>query len=270
VAVVELRDRDALARFFRERPGAHAYELGDLDDFFWPHTRWLGWKPDGRLEQIALLYDEPDPPVLLAFAEEPVDGMAALLRSLVDDLPHAVYAHLSPGLLDALAPGLVPAHDPAAHLKLALVDPAALVRYDTAECQLLSSADLGEVERFYEHAYPGTWFQARMLETGRYVGIRRDGELACVAGVHVWSPEWRVACLGNVATVPAVRGEGLATAACARLCRVLREDGIDVISLNVRADNTAAIRAYEKLGFAHAADYVEVMLEAPDARERSS
>ena len=51
------------------------------------------------------------------------------------------------------------------------------------------------------------------------------------------------------------------TAACARLCRLLLDDGIDTISLNVRADNAAAIRAYEKLGFAHAAEYVEVVLE---------
>jgi predicted GNAT family acetyltransferase len=104
-----------------------------------------------------------------------------------------------------------------------------------------------------------------MLETGRYVGIRRNGELACVAGVHVWSPEWRVACLGNVATLPAARGEGLATAACAGLCSILLGDGIDVISLNVSADNAPAIRTYEKLGFALAAGYVEVMLSAPDA-----
>ena len=114
---------------------------------------------------------------------------------------------------------------------------------------------------------PGTWFQPRMLETGRYVGIRRDGELVSVAGVHVWSPRWRVACLGNVATLPSARGEGLATAACASLCRMLLADGIDVISLNVRADNAAAIRAYEKLGFVHAADYVEVMLEAATGAE---
>ena len=87
MAVVELRDRDALARFFRERPAVHAYELGDLDDFFWPHTRWLGWMPDGRVEQVALLYDEPDPPVLLAFAEEPARGMTALLGSLAGELP---------------------------------------------------------------------------------------------------------------------------------------------------------------------------------------
>jgi RimJ/RimL family protein N-acetyltransferase len=270
MAVVELRDRDALAQFFRDRPAVHAYELGDLDDFFWPHTRWLGWMPNGRVEQVALLYDEPDPPVLLALAEEPAAGMAALLRSLVETLPQAVYAHLSPGLVDVLVPRLVPAGDPAQHLKLGLIDPRPLARYDTAECELLSSADLEEVERFYAHAYPRTWFQPRMLETGRYVGVRRGPELACVAGVHVWSPEWRVACLGNVATAPAARGEGLATAACARLCRVLLDDGIDVLSLNVRADNAAAIRAYEKLGFAHAADYVEVMLTAPATGDRPS
>ncbi len=270
MAVVELRDRDVLARFFRGRPAVHAYELGDLDDFFWPHTRWLGWMPNGRVEQVALLYDEPDPPVLLALADEPAAGMATLLRSLAGELPHAVYAHLSPGLVDALAPQLVPARGPAGHLKLGLVDPGTLAGHDTAECELLSSADLEEVERFYAHAYPGTWFQPRMLETGRYVGVRRGDQLACVAGVHVWSPEWRVACLGNVATAPAARGEGLATAACAHLCRVLLGDGIDVISLNVRADNAAAIRAYEKLGFAHAADYVEVMLEAPATSERPS
>ncbi len=270
MAVVELRDRDVLARFFRERPAVHAYELGDLDDFFWPHTRWHGWVPNGHVEQVALLYDEPDPPVLLAFAEEPAAGMAALLRSLADALPTAVYAHLSPRLVESLAPGLVPTRDPALHLKLGLADPDRLARYDTAPCEPLSPADLDEVERFYAHAYPGTWFQPRMLETGRYVGVRRGEELVCVAGVHVWSPTWRVACLGNVATAPAARGEGFATAACARLCRVLREDGIDVISLNVRADNAAAIRAYEKLGFTQAADYVEVMLTAPETGVRPS
>jgi predicted GNAT family acetyltransferase len=99
-----------------------------------------------------------------------------------------------------------------------------------------------------------------MLETQRYVGIRDGADLVCVAGVHVWSQEWRVAALGNVATLPEARGRGLATTACAHLCSMLLGDGIDTISLNVRADNAAAIAAYEKLGFAHAADYVEVPL----------
>ena len=71
MTLVELRDRDELASFFRRRPEVHAYELGDLDDFFWPHTRWFGWLVEDRLEQVALLYGEPDPPVLVALAEDP-------------------------------------------------------------------------------------------------------------------------------------------------------------------------------------------------------
>jgi len=151
--------------------------------------------------------------------------------------------------------------EPVAHRKLGLVRPELLDDNDREAVDPLGPAELEEVERFYARAYPGTWFQARMLETGRYVGIRRDGALVCLAGVHVWSPTWRVAALGNVATLPEARGAGLATAACARLCRLLLDDGIETISLNVRADNAAAIRAYEKLGFGQAADYVEVVLE---------
>jgi predicted GNAT family acetyltransferase len=263
VAVVEVRDREAIACFLRRRAAVHAYELGDLDDFFWPHTRWLTWQRDGRIEQLALLYDEPDPPVLLALAEEPQEGMADLLRAVAPSLPRSLYAHLSPGLVPALAPSLEPMTEQVAHHKLGLVDPERLSQHDTADIELLGPPDLDEIERFYASAYPGTWFHARMLETGRYVGIRRAGSLACVAGVHVWSPAWGVATLGNVATLPEARGLGLATAACARLCLILLGDGIDVVSLNVRADNRAALRAYEKLGFAHAADYVEVTCRAP-------
>ena len=258
VGVVELRDRGVIAAFCRRRPAVHAYSLGDLDDFFWPHTRWLGWERGGKLEQIVLLYDEPDPPVLLALAEPPADGMGELLASIGDELPPRLYAHLTPGLLEAL-PGFAPTSPPAEHLKLGLVDASRLDGHGDGAVQL-GPKDLDEVLAFYERAYPGTWFEPRMLETRRYVGIR-DGELLCVAGVHVWSPAWRVAALGNVATLPEARGRGLATTACADLCRLLLDDGIEVIALNVRADNRSAILAYERLGFAHAADYVEVPLQ---------
>lgn len=249
-----------------------AYLLGDLDDFFWPHTRWHAWAPDGELEQLALVYDETDPPVLLAFAEGGEPGtmqMATLLQALAADLPPRLYAHLTPGLLAALAPGLVPVTEPVLHAKLGLSDPSLLAAHDTEQTDLLGPDDLEEVEAFYARAYPDTWFQQRMLETHRYVGIRRGSELACIAGVHVVSRDYRVAALGNVATLPAARGAGLATAACARLCRLLLDDGIDVVSLNVRADNAPALRAYGKLGFEHAADYVEVLLGPPAQPARS-
>ncbi len=259
VGVVELRDRDFIARFCRRRPAVHAYALGDLDDFFWPHTRWLAWEGADGLEQLVLLYDEPEPPVLLALAEPPAERMAELLEAIDGELPACVYAHLSHGLMGSLAPGLVPSSPPVAHRKLGLVDPTRLEGHGDGAVPL-GPDDLDEVLAFYERAYPGTWFEPRMLETRRYVGIREAEGLVCVAGVHVWSPEWRVAALGNVATRPDARGRGLATAACADLCRRLFEDGVDVIALNVRADNRAAIHAYERLGFTQAADDLEVPL----------
>ena len=268
--VVEPRDREEIASFLRRRPAVHAYALGDLDDFFWPHTRWLGLAHDGRLAQVALVYDEPDPPVLLALAEQPEETMAELLVAAVDRLPPTLYAHVTPSLLADIEPALVAATEPVAHKKLGLVHPEALDGYDTEAVDPLGPGELDEVEQFYAHAYPGTWFQARMLETGRYVGIRRAGELPASRECTSGRPRGGSRALGNVATAPEARGAGLATAACARLCRILLDDGIDTISLNVRADNAAAIRAYEKLGFAHAADYLEVVLSSREMRDALS
>ena len=125
---------------------------------------------------------------------------------------------------------------------------------------MLEESDLPELDTFYRRAYPETWFTARMLATGRYVGVRREGRLACVAGVHVYSPTWGAAALGNVATLPELRGQGLAQGACAALCLLLLGDGIETIALNVRADNDAAIAAYARLGFETVTPYWEAAL----------
>lgn len=241
MAVVELEDRERIAAFLRRNAQAHVYELGDLDDFDWPYTRWFGWEHAGRLEQIALLYSEPAVPVLLWIAEEPLDAMEDLLRQIRGALPATLYVH--------------------ATTKLALARDDLVTRY-TIEVELLGGADLDEIEAFYEAAYPDTWFVPRLLETGRYVGVRRGGRLGCVAGVHVHSPTFGVTALGNVATLPELRGQGLARGACAALCLLLLGDGIETIALNVRADNAAAVAVYTQLGFERAAAYTEASLVA--------
>jgi ribosomal protein S18 acetylase RimI-like enzyme len=261
MSLVELRDRYAIAAFYRRNPAVHAYELGDLDDFFWPYTRWFGWQSDEALTQLALLYAEHDLPVLLALAEEPAGDMHRLLGELLPALPDRAYGHLSPSLVEVVRERytLGPVSP---HVKMRLTRPELLTARATDRAVLLGPADLAEVTAFYEQAYPGTWFAPRMLESGRYVGLREDGRLVCVAGVHVWSPRWGVAALGNVATLPELRGRGLAQAACAELCRLILADGIDTIGLNVHAGNAPAIAAYHKLGFESVAEYVEVPLEA--------
>ena len=260
MTVIELEDKEQIAAFLRRTPRAHAYELGDLDDFDWPHTRWFGWEHDGRLEQIALLYSEPAVPVLLAIAETPLGAMDDLLRAIRSSLPPVLYVHVTAPLLDTLAERwTIEGANP--HLKLALARNDLLADH-AVPVEILGSADLDDIETFYAAAYPGTWFVPRMLATGRYVGIRQNGRLVCVAGVHVHSPTWRVAALGNVATLPELRGQGLARGACAALCLLLLADGIETIALNVRADNTAAMAAYTRLGFESVAAYTEASLIA--------
>ncbi|MSO95546.1 MAG: GNAT family N-acetyltransferase [Thermoleophilia bacterium] len=260
MAFVELEDRNTIAAFLRRNAHAHVYELGDLDDFDWPHTRWFGWTRDGRLEQIALLYTAPAVPVVIAIAEKPLGAMADLLRAARDLLPPVLHAHVTAPLLDTLAERWrIEAARP--HLKLALMRSDLLAGY-AVPVEILGPADLDEIETFYAAAYPGTWFVPRMLETGRYVGIRQNGQLVCVVGVHVYSPTWRVAALGNIATLPELRGQGLARGTCAALCLLLLADGAETIALNVQADNAAALQAYARLGFEAAAVYTEATLVA--------
>jgi RimJ/RimL family protein N-acetyltransferase len=258
--LVEVADREILAAVLRQNRDAHVYEIGDLDDAEWPHTRWLGWAADDGLEQVALLYLRPQTPVMIAIAEPPAGAMESLLRAALEELPSPLYVHATARLLDVLEArfGVVEAHT---HLKLALRLPGEIDRH-AVPVDVLGTEDLEDLDELYREAYPGTWFEPHQLDTGRYVGIREDGRLVCVAGLHVYSPAYGVAALGNVATLPAARGRGLAQGACAALCRLLLDDGIATIALNVRADNIAARRAYERIGFETVAEYVEASLAA--------
>jgi ribosomal protein S18 acetylase RimI-like enzyme len=112
----------------------------------------------------------------------------------------------------------------------------------------LGPADAGEAVAFYAASYPTGYFEPVNLERGPYVAIRDHRGIAAVAGVHVYSPARRVASLGNIATRPDARGRGLARRVTAALCRLL-QDEIDVIGLNVRADNAVAIACYRGVGF---------------------
>ncbi|MDG4786319.1 GNAT family N-acetyltransferase [Micromonospora sp. WMMD1102] len=245
------RDRNELADLLRRDPHLHAYELGDLDDFYWPYTNWYRCG-----DAVALLYHGAPRPVLLALHRSPA-VLAELLTGLLPLLPRHFEAHLSPGGVEVLARDY-PVRTRGAHLKMALTDPDRLARVAPAG-EVLTEADVAELTAFYQAAYPGNWFDPRMVETGHYVGLRRDGGLVAVAGVHVWSPRYRVSALGNVTTAPAYRGQGLGSTVVATLCRRLLET-VDTVALNVAAENTAAYKLYDRLGFTPVAEYTEYVV----------
>jgi predicted GNAT family acetyltransferase len=100
-----------------------------------------------------------------------------------------------------------------------------------------------------------------MVQTGWYYGIRQEQAIVSVAGVHVYSAQYKVAALGNVTTHPSVRGRGLARTVCARLCQDLIQNGVEQIGLTVKTDNAPAIALYTILGFELIAEFGAYLLE---------
>jgi ribosomal protein S18 acetylase RimI-like enzyme len=249
-----LRDRSRLEEFLRRDPWLHLYELGDLDDFYWPHTTWYGLAEDEELRAVCLLYTGREPPTLIALGGRSAP-VRALLEGVRDRLPPAFYAHLSPGVAASLRPSFeLVSHG--LHLKMALSDPPRDLLDAAVQTEPLGPEDEGELLELYTTAYPDHWFDPRMLETGQYLGIRDEGQLVSAGGVHVWSPRLGVAALGNIVTHPDWRGHGLGTAVTAALCRNLRER-TPLIGLNVGADNLLAIHCYRRIGFRVVTEYEE-------------
>ncbi|MFN8059957.1 MAG: GNAT family N-acetyltransferase [Vicinamibacterales bacterium] len=115
----------------------------------------------------------------------------------------------------------------------------------------LGRANLGELRRLYADGDaagdgPG-FFMESALDDGVFYGAYEDGALIAVAGTHVVARSEGAATIGNVYTRRDRRGRGWGRAATDAVLRELAD--VAVVGLNVRADNTTAIRVYESLGF---------------------
>ena len=258
---VFLHDKNVIERYLRRDPALHIYELGDLDDFFWPYTCWFAAFEEDQVASLFLLYAGMELPVVLVEAENQQDRarLTALFVSSLGLLPSRFYSHLSPGIVDVLREQYT-LESHGLYLRMKLVDESRLEGLDLSHTEQLAADGCAEVADFYNQAYPGNWFDARMLETGCYYGVRRAGRLVSAAGIHVYSPHYGVAAIGNITTLPEYRGQGLGALVTARVCRELLKT-VRVVGLNVRADNIPAIRCYHKLGFQKVAEYEEWMVE---------
>lgn len=262
--VETLEERAAIERFLRRSATAHIYALADLDDAFWPDTRWFATRgSDGGIDALCLVLEKLALPIFYGVAEPRHRATLALARALVPRLPRRFFVNLPLGYESAFAD----THEIAPHgeyVKMKLEDAGALARFELPGIERLGPEHAPELEDFYgKRAYrddEGRGFYAHyMLEQFPWFGLREHGELVSVAGVHVFSQRYGVAALGNVATTPARRGRGLARAVCARLARELAAR-VPLVGLNVATANSAARRCYEALGFRAVLRYEEAVL----------
>jgi len=259
-----LHDKDTIETFLRGNVFLNIYSLGDLDDFFWPYTTWYALTGSAGIRAVALMYTGGSLPCFHALAEDnEAIYVEELLRCLMPILPRRFHAHLILWSESILAERYC-LRPYGRHERMALKDKSQLANIDTSEAEGLSMSNLSEIRSLFATAYPGNYFEPRMLETKQYFGIRQAGELVSVAGVHVCSACYGVAALGNITTHPDYRGRGYGRIVTARVCKSLLSE-IDHIGLNVKADNISAIRCYEKLGFEVIGSFgeFEVELKSP-------
>ncbi|MFD3722174.1 GNAT family N-acetyltransferase [Streptomyces sp. NPDC058674] len=255
-----LHDRSALAARFGRDPAMHLMELGDLDDLLWPHTSWYTVSESGP---VALVYAVGEIPTVLAFSRPGEAGeLEELAGALLPVLPRRFFGHVT-GAVGKVLESAYAARSQAALLRMVLTDPGPAARHPGGPWRPapLGRSDLPELLELFAQAYPGNWFDHRMLDTGQYVGARQEGRLVAVAGVHVHSAAYRVAAIGNVATHPGVRGRGAGGACVAELCRRL-DGSVEHIGLNVRADNATAVGLYRRLGFREVTGFTEALYTA--------
>lgn len=125
----------------------------------------------------------------------------------------------------------------------------------------LTAEDVPDMLDLTARTEPGP-FRDRTIELGGYVGIRRGGVLAAMAGRRMSapghdSPGWTE--VSAVCTDPAFRGQGLATRLIRAVAAGIRAQG-DEVFLHVRDSNTGAIALYERIGFTRLAPVAVTVL----------
>lgn len=237
------RDRAALARILdRDRAWA-LYALADLDDGLFEQCEW--WvSGDG----LALVFHG------LAIRPLFVMGPTADVRTLLQEIPVASgYLNLRAEHADA-SDGVFQFASRHGMCRMLLERFVGV----PGETTPLSSPDLPEIEALYASGSGGgIAFAPAQLETGVFRGVRRDGVLVAVAGAQVLSVERSVAAVGNVFVRPEWRGRGLAQCTLSATVAATLDRGVQTIGLNVERNNTAAVTAYERLGFRPVLQYVE-------------
>jgi ribosomal protein S18 acetylase RimI-like enzyme len=123
----------------------------------------------------------------------------------------------------------------------------------------LGPADVPEMLDLAARTRPGP-FLPRTIEFGGYLGIRRDGVLAAMAGERLRPPGWTE--ISAVCTAPEFRGQGLATRLTLAVTAAIRNRG-DTPFLHAAAENVSAIRLYSALGFGLRRQAEFVVVRAP-------
>jgi ribosomal protein S18 acetylase RimI-like enzyme len=252
-----ITDRAAIRSLLEtDRPWA-VYALGDLAPGFFEHCEWFGTTK--RAPALALLYRAFDTPVLFALGE------AATVEGILEEISPEprLYLSIRPEILPLIKARYRVSHEQA--MWRMILDPAHFRPEPAEGCVRLGPADRPELEQLYadgEATGEGPdFFTPAMLEEGVFFGVREKEGLVAAAGTHLVVPAEGVAAIGNVYTRRDRRGRGFAGQATSAVVRELLRMNLRTVALNVAQNNAAALRVYERLGFARYGAFYEGVAE---------
>lgn len=127
-----------------------------------------------------------------------------------------------------------------------LVQTDALQARPDAEAIELGADDATDMLDIVARNQPGP-FRPRTYELGRYIGIRREGRLIAMAGERLHPEGWTE--ISAVAVDADHRRQGLASRLVSDVAFHIQQRG-DRAFMHASAENTGAIAAYIRLGFA--------------------
>jgi GNAT superfamily N-acetyltransferase len=237
-----------------------AFALADLSPEHRGYCEW--YLPDGTnagTNAVILVYRGFEPPLFFAL------GAVADVMTMMPEVSSQpqFYVSVRDGLLDQLARSGYHVHDAKTLYRMVLRSDIRTLAKDS-RAERLGPGDYGQLTRLYEDGEASgerpPFFQQSSLDSGVYFGVRENGALVAAAGTLVYAQEESVACVGNVYVRRDSRSRGLASAVTSAVAGELLERGISTIALNVRSDNLAAVRVYERLGFARYCEYQEALV----------
>ncbi len=248
--VRRLSDKAAILSVLEKDRLYAAYAVGDLQAGLFEQCQWAVAEGANGPVALVMTFAGLQPPVLFAMGE--AGGVSAILQYGIG--PGHAYITVRPEVLQSVAQSY--RLDQPQQMWRMAVDRTSF-RPVAGPTVRLEPADVGALNELYAWG-PAGFFSGYQLERGVYYAVAEGNRLVAVAGTHIVAPEYSIAAVGNVFTHPDFRGRGYAAACTSAVVADLLDMGCPTVVLNVRQDNAAAVRAYDKLGFWIHCPFVEM------------
>jgi GNAT superfamily N-acetyltransferase len=243
----QLTDKNAIRAILHGDPRWCVYALGDLTPRMFAKCRWF--TPD-----LTLVLHDYGTSILFAHG-------TGSIREALDHVSWPVHLQVQPDALDEVARHATVSNEKQM-IRMAWTGGSTRV---SDRVTRLGAKDVPAIERLYADGESTgespDFFYASMVTDGVFFGVHKGDDLIAAAGTHLVARDESAAAIGNVYVRRDRRGRGLGRAVTSAVLHELA--GIETVGLNVRADNDAAIRVYESLGFTRHCDFREALATAP-------